>query len=284
MRRNVATIDQVVYTWRHHGRRAALVVVRNRLRRAVGRWLLAYQYPNVEWGRNVKIQGKLVIRGTGTVVIGNSVTLAGDTQSVRLIVPLPDARIEIGDRTALSGTVIVAAGSIRIGRGCILAQSSIADNDWHPISGERRGAGAVVNPQSVTIEDNVWLGDGSIVLRGVTVGANSVVGAGAVIRANVPRDTVVIGNPQRAVRALEPAARLDTSRIIKLIEAATQSVPGRIDASTRIDDPDLWDSLSVVQFMSLVQDETGLELTLEDLAGCATPQQLAEAIARLTAT
>jgi len=284
VRRNVASIDQVIYTWRHHGRRAALDIVRDRFRRARGKLHLSYQYPNVEWGHNVRIQGKLVIRGKGTVVIGDGVTLEGNHQPVRLIVPVLGSRIEIGQRTGMSGTVILAAGTIRIGRGCMLGQARISDNDWHPISGERRGAGTSINPETVSIEDNVWLGNGSMVLRGVKVGANSVVGAGAVVRTDVARDTVVIGNPQRSVRKLKATVRLDTSRVIELIETATQSIPGTIDPATRIDDPDLWDSLSTVMFLGLIQDETGLELTIEDLAGCKTAEQVAETIANRIGT
>ncbi|MEU9037054.1 sugar O-acetyltransferase [Streptomyces sp. NPDC048352] len=56
----------------------------------------------------------------------------------------------------------------------------------------------------VTIGDNVWLGGGAIVCPGVTVGANTVVGAGSVVVRDLPPDVVAVGNPARVVRALGP--------------------------------------------------------------------------------
>jgi len=53
------------------------------------------------------------------------------------------------------------------------------------------------------IEDNVWLGGGAILLPGVRVGRNAVVGAGAVVSRSVPADTVVAGNPARVIREIQ---------------------------------------------------------------------------------
>jgi maltose O-acetyltransferase len=53
------------------------------------------------------------------------------------------------------------------------------------------------------IEENVWIGGGAILLPGVTIGRNAVVGAGAVVSRNVPANTVVAGNPARVIREIE---------------------------------------------------------------------------------
>jgi maltose O-acetyltransferase len=53
------------------------------------------------------------------------------------------------------------------------------------------------------IEDNVWIGGGAILLPGVSIGRNAVVGAGAVIPRSVPANTVVAGNPARVIREIE---------------------------------------------------------------------------------
>jgi len=55
----------------------------------------------------------------------------------------------------------------------------------------------------IVIEDNVWLGGGAILLPGVRIGRNAVVGAGAVVPRNVPPNTVVVGNPARVIREIE---------------------------------------------------------------------------------
>lgn len=69
----------------------------------------------------------------------------------------------------------------------------------HPIDPDlRRQRWEAAAP--ITIEENVWIGGGAIVLAGVTVGARSVVGAGAVVTRDVPPDVVVVGNPARVLR------------------------------------------------------------------------------------
>jgi maltose O-acetyltransferase len=55
----------------------------------------------------------------------------------------------------------------------------------------------------IVIEDNVWLGGGAILLPGVRIGRNAVVGAGAVVPRSVPANTVVAGNPARVIREIE---------------------------------------------------------------------------------
>jgi maltose O-acetyltransferase len=57
--------------------------------------------------------------------------------------------------------------------------------------------------QPIVIGDNVWLGGGVIVCPGVTIGADSVVGAGAVVTRDLQQGVLAVGNPARVVRALE---------------------------------------------------------------------------------
>lgn len=59
----------------------------------------------------------------------------------------------------------------------------------------------------ITIEDNVWLGGGAIVLAGVTVGHDSVIGAGSVVTKDVPPFSVAVGSPARVVRTIDPSER-----------------------------------------------------------------------------
>lgn len=58
----------------------------------------------------------------------------------------------------------------------------------------------------ITVEDDVWLGGGAVVLPGVRVGAGTVVGAGAVVTRDLPAGAVAVGNPARVVRAMSPGA------------------------------------------------------------------------------
>lgn len=71
----------------------------------------------------------------------------------------------------------------------------------HPVEPQPRKEGWE-GAEPITIEDNVWLGGGVIVCPGVTIGANTVVGAGAVVTRDLPADVVAVGNPARVVRHL----------------------------------------------------------------------------------
>ena len=55
----------------------------------------------------------------------------------------------------------------------------------------------------VTIEDGVWIGGGSIILPGVTIGKNTVIGAGSVVTKNIPENSIAVGNPCRVIKEIE---------------------------------------------------------------------------------
>jgi len=111
--------------------------------------------------------------------------------------------ISIGDYTVvLPGVRIGSASNVTIGRNCLLASKSyITDADWHDLYDRNSAPGA---SERVLLEDNVWLGDSSIVCKGVTIGENSIVGAGAVVTHDVPANSVAAGNPARVVKELDP--------------------------------------------------------------------------------
>lgn len=71
----------------------------------------------------------------------------------------------------------------------------------HPVEAEPRRA-KIEGGKPIRIGDNVWLGGGVIVCPGVTIGENTVVGAGAVVTRDLPANVVVVGNPARVLRAV----------------------------------------------------------------------------------
>jgi acetyltransferase-like isoleucine patch superfamily enzyme len=70
----------------------------------------------------------------------------------------------------------------------------------HPISPSQRRAFVVTRP--IKIDRNVWIGAGATIVGGVTVGENSVIGAGSVVTKDVPANTLAGGNPARVIRAI----------------------------------------------------------------------------------
>jgi maltose O-acetyltransferase len=112
------------------------------------------------------------------------------------------ANIAVGARTFVNfGAVMLDVAPIALGEACQLASRVQLLTAGHPVDpGPRRIGWEYGAP--IAIGDNVWLGGGAIVLPGVTIGANSVIGAGSVVTKDVPPDVVAVGNPAKVIRSL----------------------------------------------------------------------------------
>jgi maltose O-acetyltransferase len=108
----------------------------------------------------------------------------------------------IGDGTFISsGAVILDVGRVTIGADVQIGPNVQLLTPTHPLDPELRRSGAEA-AEPITIGDNVWLGGGVIVCPGVTVGRDTVVGAGAVVTRDLPPGVLAVGNPARVVREL----------------------------------------------------------------------------------
>jgi acetyltransferase-like isoleucine patch superfamily enzyme len=158
-------------------------------------------------GEGFQMEALPYIHGAGRMTLGDNVRFGGQPVFVfgNRGEGLPE--IHLGEGTFLGHLVILTcAQEIRIGKHCLIAAGvQISDYDGHPLDAERRRAGDPTPPESirpVILEDDVWIGQSAIVLKGVRIGARSVVGAGAVVTRDVPPDVVVAGNPARIVKHL----------------------------------------------------------------------------------
>ena len=130
----------------------------------------------------------------------------------------PQGTCTVGDFTLLNGALIMAQERITIGSYCLISWNvGIADSDFHPLDPAQRRIdaealapffpGRPARPQlktaPVTIHDNVWIGMHAVILKGVEIGENSVVAAGAVVTKSIPANVVVAGNPATVVRELQ---------------------------------------------------------------------------------
>jgi len=113
------------------------------------------------------------------------------------------ATLSIGDLTSIwYGTVISARTEITIGRHCAISWNcTIIDNDMHQIVYEDD---PLPTPRDLTVRigDHVWIGASAIVLKGVTIGDNSVVAAGAIVTRDVPPNTLMVGVPALPVTTI----------------------------------------------------------------------------------
>lgn len=117
------------------------------------------------------------------------------------------ASICIGNNVGMSSTVLWASKSITIGDYVkIGANVKIIDTDAHSLNySMRRNRAEDTNTKSsspIVIEDDVLIGMNSIVLKGVTIGARSIIGAGSVVVKSIPSDCIAAGNPCRVIKKI----------------------------------------------------------------------------------
>jgi maltose O-acetyltransferase len=164
---------------------------------------------------HVKVEGKFWINvpfkcdGLGLVSVGRGVSIgflpapiAGDGM-VRLQARAKDAVIEVGAGTSISNNVqVIAESRVSIGARCLIGDGVlIMDSDAHNLSpGGRHDQAPLISP--VYIEDNVFIGSRVIILKGVTIGKDSVIGAGSVVIRSIPPGVIAAGNPAKVIRPL----------------------------------------------------------------------------------
>jgi acetyltransferase-like isoleucine patch superfamily enzyme len=167
------------------------------------------------YGGRVRSEGRLSLEapllcdGRGVVLLGPNISvgcglaplLAAGT--VRLQARERGSRIVVGAGTSFSNNVqVIAENHVTIGRNCLIGDAVlILDSDFHALSAEgRHSLPAIAGP--VVLEDNVFIGSRSIILKGVTIGKDSVIGAGSVVVRSIPPGVIAAGNPARIVRTL----------------------------------------------------------------------------------
>ena len=164
------------------------------------------------FGKNLQIPGKVswLIEGSKLNIgdnfylsSGNGVNPIASNLQADVYVE-PGAALTIGNNVGMSSTRLWIHESVRIGNnvkigGCVL----ITDTYAHPMDYVvRRSSNEGTKSAPVVIEDDVWVGAHCIILKGVTIGARSIIGAGSVVTNSIPVDCVAAGNPCRVIKSL----------------------------------------------------------------------------------
>ena len=113
-----------------------------------------------------------------------------------------ESKIFIGDNTAINNAFsVVAFSSVVIKNNVLIGVNcSIIDNDGHSLNPDNRNFES--QSKAVVIENNVFIGDNVTILKGVTIGENSVIGFGSVVTKNIPSNVIAAGNPAKVNRNL----------------------------------------------------------------------------------
>lgn len=166
--------------------------------------LLRAFYWGVRIGKNSKFRGHCYFKTAvhSKIIIGenfSAVSIVNESNLVKrpctIQTNLEGAIIEIGNNVGMSGCIIACFKYVKIGNNVrIGGNCTIFDGDFH-LDDSRAG-----EPKDVIIEDNVWLGYDVIVLKGVHIGPNTVIGAGSIVTRDIPSNCMAAGNPCKVIK------------------------------------------------------------------------------------
>ncbi len=167
-----------------------------------------------KWDRTWRFHFLPIIRihKQGSLVIGKSFVACSDpkknsigvNQKVIITVLKKNAKLIIGNNVGISGSTISCDQSIKIGNNVLVGSGVlIMDSDAHPIKSEDRNDPTKVISQEIIINDNVFIGARSIILKGIKIGEGAIVAAGSIVSSNVAARTIVGGNPAKFIKSID---------------------------------------------------------------------------------
>jgi acetyltransferase-like isoleucine patch superfamily enzyme len=178
-----------------------------------GRWAEGRLPENVRLGLNTLVRGELAFKRfrsqkNPALVVGEHGTLDGVHFALG-----ENATVNIGDFCCFSNAVLLCELELRIGNYVVIGwNATIADTDFHPISPAQRIADAIacsplnegrsrppIAAKAVVIEDEVWIGPSTTILKGVRIGAGAFIEPGALVTRDVPPRARVQGNPAQVI-------------------------------------------------------------------------------------
>jgi acetyltransferase-like isoleucine patch superfamily enzyme len=153
----------------------------------------------------------VLFMGEGAIVLGQRVEFGWPTSALfysgycHIEASTPESAIELGDGVQVNNNAFIKSEGpgIRIGARALLGSGvTIYDSDFHDFRPNRRRDGL---PRMAPVElgEDVFVGDGVKILKGVSIGAHSVIGAGSVVTSSIPEGVIAAGNPARVIRALD---------------------------------------------------------------------------------
>ena len=173
-------------------------------------------YKNFSVGKNPQIWGKFFVTifepSLGSIKIGNNFRLISSNRRSLIanyfhtkLTVIGSGQINIGHNVSFNGVAITSMNKISICNEAMLAPNVvITDTDFHKSSvlDDRQELCDPNIQHSIEIGKNVWIGASAIILKGVSIGENSVVSAGSVVSKDIPANVIAAGNPATIVSSL----------------------------------------------------------------------------------
>lgn len=173
------------------------------------RMKLSLLFREVTVGKNLTFVGKTHIKkgSKNSIIIGDNCTFLSTPASNLIGINRPcilssigekGSSLIIGNNCGFSGTIIGCFSQITLGDNVRCgANTLITDSDWH-LDDPRTS-----DSKPITIHDNVWLGANVIVMKGVSIGENSIIGAGSVVTKHIPSNVIAAGNPCKVIKDIK---------------------------------------------------------------------------------
>ncbi|WP_221394628.1 DapH/DapD/GlmU-related protein [Dyadobacter sp. NIV53] len=164
-------------------------------------------------GSHIQIDGILLAMNKGSFRIGNNVrinsdkyknVIGGDTRTSFVIGKL--ASLNIGNHVSISNSAFYCANNITIDDFVMIGGNcKIWDSDFHPIDPVMRKTAPNENfkTRPIHIKESAFIGGSTIILKGVTIGKNSVIGAGSVVSRDIPDNQIWAGNPAQFIKNID---------------------------------------------------------------------------------
>lgn len=156
---------------------------------------------------HVQVNGALFLNDNSIISNGRSTILRMDKEAQLIvtdefrvyyggdIICFPNSILKLGSGFFNSGVKIRCKDKITIGNGVFISHDvTIMDSDAHKLSDR------LTNQKAITIEDHVWIGSRTLILKGVHIGEGAVIGAGSVVNRDIPAHSLAAGNPARVIR------------------------------------------------------------------------------------
>lgn len=178
------------------------------------RWI-EFKFFHVQCGNNLQVRGKIILGWKVHLSIGDDVIINSGiydnpnpigNEIFATFATVYNGRIQIGNRVGISNSCLYARDSVvieddvMIGGGC-----KIFDTDFHPLNytDRIRNDESKVKTAPIRICRGAFIGADSIIMKGVTIGRHSIVGAGSVVTKSIPDDEVWAGNPAKFIYSLK---------------------------------------------------------------------------------
>ena len=164
---------------------------------------------HVKYGCDLQITGRLGLHGSGKIEIGDHVRIHSDPNVnpsacgvTAHLTAGSGGQLRIGNHVGMSHCAVTAMNSVVIEDHVLIGSNTmIADTDFHPVDAAARLAGSEgTRTAPVHICENAFIGARCIILKGVTIGKNAVVGAGSVVTRDIPENEIWGGNPAKLIR------------------------------------------------------------------------------------